>query len=186
VRIDRVQPIRSAITVAGIVGIDRNNSRIRGSNSSTTDPAGTRSYRGGPAAANAAFTVFREIPINRATSEIDTPSDRCNRRISAQSSTLNTRFLPGSVQPRLSRKLVNFQLPRSGQYSVAADNFRDSWSIAVGGPVETLCRPNVPDCEAHQHDPDQRAPPDVVRPRVWVASLTCIPSWKLDVRRGRS
>ena len=120
-RIDRVQPIRSAITVAGIVGIDRSNSRIRGSNSSTTDPAGSRSYFGGPSAANADFTVFLEIPINRATSEIDTFSDRCNRRISAQSSTLNTRFLLGSVQPRFSRKLVNFRLPRSGQYSVAVD-----------------------------------------------------------------
>ena len=58
-------------------------------------------------------------PVRR--SEIDNCSDRRNRRISAQSSTLNTRFLPGSSEPRVSRKLVKIQLPRSGQYSVAAD-----------------------------------------------------------------
>jgi hypothetical protein len=39
--------------------------------------------------------VFREIPNTRAISEIDNRSDRRNRRISAQSSTLNTRFLLG-------------------------------------------------------------------------------------------
>jgi hypothetical protein len=39
--------------------------------------------------------VFREIPITRAISEIGNFSDRRNRRISAQSSTLNTRFLLG-------------------------------------------------------------------------------------------
>jgi len=138
VRIDRVQPIRSAITVAGIVGIDRSNSRIRGSNSSTTDPAGSRSYFGGPSAANADFTVFLEIPINRATSEIDTFSDRCNRRISAQSSTLNTRFLLGSVQPRFSRKLVNFRLPRSGQYSVAVDSPIDELGLVARGTRRTI------------------------------------------------
>jgi hypothetical protein len=66
--------------------------------------------------------VFREIPTTRAISEIDNRSDRRNRRISAQSSTLNTRFLPGP-QPRLSRKLVNFQLPRTDHYSVAVDNW---------------------------------------------------------------
>jgi hypothetical protein len=141
VRIDLVQPILSAITVAGIVGIDRSNSRIRGSNSSSIDPAGFRSYFGGPAAANAAFTVLREIPINRATSEIDTLSDRCNRRISAQSSTLNTRFLLGSVQPRLSRKLVNFQLPRSGQYSVAVDTPDVPASQHVAGHASCVSEP---------------------------------------------
>ena len=65
--------------------------------------------------------MFREIPNTRAISEIDNRSERRNRRISAQSSTLNTRFLLGP-QPRLSRKLVNFQLPRTGQYSVAVDS----------------------------------------------------------------
>ena len=39
----RVQPIRSAITVAGIVGHAASNSRIRGSTSSTIDPARARS-----------------------------------------------------------------------------------------------------------------------------------------------
>ena len=46
VRIDRSQPIRSAITVAGIVGHAANNSRIRGSTASTIDPTGPREYLG--------------------------------------------------------------------------------------------------------------------------------------------
>ena len=54
-----------------------------------------RGTLGGPSEANAAFTVFREIPNTRAISEIGNRSDRRNRRTSAQSSTLNTRFLPG-------------------------------------------------------------------------------------------
>src|ERR671932_2280617 len=62
----RVQPIRSAITVAGIVGYAASSSRIRGSTPSTIDPAGQRTYFGGPAVANAARTVLREQPITRA------------------------------------------------------------------------------------------------------------------------
>jgi hypothetical protein len=41
-RIEYDQPIRSAITVAGIVGVACNNSRIRGSTASTTDSRGGR------------------------------------------------------------------------------------------------------------------------------------------------
>ena len=81
-------PTRSAITVAGIVGNACNNSRIRGSNASTADPADRRTYCGGPSEANAARTVLRETP--RAIILIGIPSARCNRRISAQSSTDNT------------------------------------------------------------------------------------------------
>jgi hypothetical protein len=81
----------------------------------------TRSYLGGPSLTNAALTVFREQPISRAISEIDTPSDLRSRRISAQSSTISTCFLPGSTPARVTGKLVNFQLPHRGQYSVAAD-----------------------------------------------------------------
>src|SRR5437879_4653658 len=47
-RIDRVQPIRSAITVAGILGYTRSNSRICGSTTSTTEPLPARTYLGGP------------------------------------------------------------------------------------------------------------------------------------------
>jgi hypothetical protein len=39
---DLVQPIRSAITVAGIVGQAPSSSRMRGSTGSTIDPPGTR------------------------------------------------------------------------------------------------------------------------------------------------
>jgi hypothetical protein len=67
VRTEYGQPIRSPITVAGIRGNACNSSRIRGSNSSTTDPAGLRRYAGGPSLLNAAFTVFLEQPINGRT-----------------------------------------------------------------------------------------------------------------------
>ena len=85
--------------MAGIVGNAFNNSRIRGSTASTTDPAGVRRYCGGPSLANADFTVFLEIPNTREISEIDTSSERRNRRISAQSSTSNTCFLPARIEP---------------------------------------------------------------------------------------
>jgi len=122
VRIEYRQPIRSAITVAGIVGTARSSSRIHGSNPSTTDPTGRRTYLGGPSLASAAFTVFLATPSTRAISEIAMPSARRSRRISAQSSTPNTRFLPGSAGARVSWKLVNLQLPCHGQHSLAVDS----------------------------------------------------------------
>jgi hypothetical protein len=89
------------------------------------DPAGARRYLGGPSLARADLTVFLEIPNTRAISEIDNPSDRRNRRISAQSSTLNTRFLPASNRVRVSGKLVKIRLPRGDQYSAAVDKGRN-------------------------------------------------------------
>ena len=83
-------PIRSAITVAAISGNSASNTRIAGSNSSTTDPPGARTYLGGSSASNAARTVFLAMPNLRAIALIANFSDRCNRRISAQSSTLIT------------------------------------------------------------------------------------------------
>ena len=80
--------------------------RIRGSTASTIDPAGLRWYLGGTSELTAARTVFREHPSTRAIREIDICSARRNRRISAQSSTLNTHFLPGSVRARLSARVV--------------------------------------------------------------------------------
>jgi hypothetical protein len=61
-RIDRVHPIRSAITVAGIVGNACSNSRILGFTSSTMDRCGSRTYFGGASEASAARTVFLEYP----------------------------------------------------------------------------------------------------------------------------
>ncbi|CRK60480.1 1-deoxy-D-xylulose 5-phosphate synthase [Alloactinosynnema sp. L-07] len=89
-RIDRFQPIRSAITVAGIVGYARNNSRIRGSTASTIEPFNGRTYFGGASEASAARTVFLETPKTRAITLIGKRSDLRKRRISAQSSTDNT------------------------------------------------------------------------------------------------
>jgi hypothetical protein len=54
-------------------------------------------------------------------SEIDISSARRNRRISAQSSTLNTHFLSGSVAARVIRKVVSFRVPRPVQFSDAVD-----------------------------------------------------------------
>jgi len=62
----------------------------------TIDPAGARTYFGGPSLANAARTVFRDTPNVLATTLIGIFSPRCSRRSSAQSSTLNTHFLPDS------------------------------------------------------------------------------------------
>src|SRR5215207_4758209 len=111
VRIEYGHSIRSAITVAGIVGRASSSSRIRGSTASTTDPVLWRRYAGGPSAANAAFTVFFEHPNTRAITLIGIRSARCNRRISAQSSTLNTHFLLTSTKG---------QHLGGGQFSTAA------------------------------------------------------------------
>jgi hypothetical protein len=61
-------------------------------------------------------------PSPYSANNIETPSDLRSRRISAQSSTISTCFLPGSTSARVTGKLVNFQLPHRGQYSVAVDN----------------------------------------------------------------
>jgi hypothetical protein len=74
--IPRVQPTRSAITVAGIVGTNSSCSRITSSNASTADPAGLRSYFGGASEATAAGTVFRETPNVLAIVLIGNPSAR--------------------------------------------------------------------------------------------------------------
>lgn len=59
---DRVQPIRSAITVAGIAGNFLSSRWISCSKSSTTLPGFARRYLGGPSAATAARTVLRATP----------------------------------------------------------------------------------------------------------------------------
>jgi len=120
-RIERDQPIRSAITVAGILGYACSSSRTRGSTASTTDPAGLRSYLGGPALRHAAFTVFLEIPSTRAISEIGIFSARRSRRTSAQFSTESTPSSSDSGRARVIKKVVRFQMPRPGQFSGAVD-----------------------------------------------------------------
>ncbi len=59
---------------------------------STIEPRGARTYLGDSFDSNADFTVFFEIPSIRAIILIDKPSARRNRRISAQSSTVNIPF----------------------------------------------------------------------------------------------
>src|SRR5262249_18313278 len=87
-------PIRSAITVAGIVGHACSSSRIRGSAASTIDPLAGRSYRGGRSLPIAARTVFLDTFITRAITLIGIFSARCSLRISAQSSTESTPSTP--------------------------------------------------------------------------------------------
>jgi hypothetical protein len=80
-------PLRGAIT--GIVGYAASSSRIRGSTASTIDPAGpadTSVARRWPAPPSPCCANTPEPAI----ALIGMPFDRCNRRISAQSSTLNT------------------------------------------------------------------------------------------------
>jgi hypothetical protein len=78
------------------VGTARSCSRTRGSNASTADPAGFRTYVGGGSAASADLTVVREMPNVLAIILIENPSALCKRRISAQSSTDNTPRPPAS------------------------------------------------------------------------------------------
>lgn len=132
--IPRVQPTRSAITVAGIVGVFFSSPRIASSNASTADPAGVRSYFGGASDANAERTVFLEIPNVLAINLIGNPSARCNRRISAQSSTANNSLLLSALKPRIRRRGVKIRASTRGQFSGDAD-------ILVGGlsvPRETV------------------------------------------------
>src|SRR5262249_58119366 len=130
------------ITVAGILGYALSSSRMRGSNTATDEPADLRSYFGGASEASADRTVFREIPNTRAICESDIRSARRSRRISAQSSTPNTRFLPARFRARLSAKLVNIGLPRPVQFSVAVDS-----SSAVARRSRRLAplRPAIPE-----------------------------------------
>jgi hypothetical protein len=77
IRIECAHPIRSAITMAGIVGNACSSSRIRGSTSSTSDHRSARSHRGAPSPRSAALTVFLDTPITRAITLIGIRSDRC-------------------------------------------------------------------------------------------------------------
>lgn len=106
-------PIRSAITVAGILGHSASSARICRSCESTTEPCRARSYFGGRSDPNAAHTVLRVIFKRRAISLIETPSARYRRRISAQSFTL--------ITPPDSTGMVNFHPSANDQFSPADD-----------------------------------------------------------------
>jgi cytidyltransferase-like protein len=134
--IERVRHLFARITV--LVAVNGNkqpaSSRIRGSYSSATDPLGARSYRGGPSERSAARTVFRETFMIRAICLIGSPSARYSRRISAQSSTLITSFLPGSARARIPGRRVKIRLPRWGQYSLSVDTGNSRVILALGLP----------------------------------------------------
>jgi hypothetical protein len=114
--IDRVQPIRSAITVAGILASNASSRRIAASNASTAEPVAGREYRGGSAEASALATVFLEIPKRRAIAACDNRSDLCSRRISAQSSTL--------ITPQQYRGVLTIHPSTTAQFSAVVDSAR--------------------------------------------------------------
>ena len=72
--------------------------------------------------------MFRETPITRAIALIGIPSARCSRRISAQSSTVNTRFLPGSTRARVSGG-GQISAAARGQFSRAVDRLVDAEKV---------------------------------------------------------
>ena len=109
------QPIRSAITVAGIVGTACSNSRIRGSTVVHDRPAHAAARTSAARrCATPPCTVFLLIPITRAIALIGISSARCSRRISAQSSTESTYSLPSSTSQGVGQG-VNFQMPSGGR-----------------------------------------------------------------------
>jgi hypothetical protein len=113
------------MTVAGIVGHACNSSMTSDSTRSTHEPLAGRSYRGGLSLANARRTAFLEILSRRAIALIGICSDRCNRRISAQSSTLITlhRLTEG----------VRFHPSIRGQFSPDADSLVVAGMLAGPG-----------------------------------------------------
>ncbi|OIQ80460.1 hypothetical protein GALL_377780 [mine drainage metagenome] len=111
---DPVQPIRSAITVAGIVGNSASSTRTRASTASTLEPRDARSYFGGRSEANALDTVFREIPNRLAIPACEMPSDRCSRRISAQFSTV--------ITPQAVLGVLKIHPSITAQFSAVVDN----------------------------------------------------------------
>jgi len=79
----RVQPIRSATTVAGMSGVAANNRLIAGSKLSTAEPRPSRSYLGASSARSADRTVLRATPNLRAIALMPIPSALCSLLISA-------------------------------------------------------------------------------------------------------
>jgi len=63
-------------------------------------------------------------------------SARCSRRISAQSSTFNTRFLLTSNHEVTIRQGVDIRPPLQGQFSRAVDSPRADAKEQTGGTVE--------------------------------------------------
>ena len=131
-----------AITVAGTLGVPSSNRRISGSKLSIADPTAAVSYFGGPDEANAAATVFREIPNCLAIARPDNRSDRCSRRISAQSATVITLLIV--------EEWLTSQPQHVAQYSTADDTlgpgqaglYRDSLWIPKQRCSRALpCRP---------------------------------------------
>jgi len=103
-------------------GNSASSTRIAGSNESTAEARAGREYRGGLDDANARRTALRDTPSRRTIALIGRPSARCNRRISAQSSTAST--------PLIVKQGVHFQSAPRGHDSVGSDK-REGGSTRV-------------------------------------------------------
>src|SRR5581483_11909094 len=100
------------------------------------EPTGRRSYFGGVSEANAARTVLRDTFITRAIILIGNPSARCNRRISAQSSTDNTPCLPPTlIKARRSRKGSKFGRRHGVSFQAARTPKRNVTTFAGRKPL---------------------------------------------------
>jgi hypothetical protein len=107
--IPRVQPIRSAIIVAGIRASSCSCSRIFASTASTIDPAGRRSYFGAVADAIAARTVFLETPNFRTIALIGKPSADAAGGSQPSPPRITPLRLPRLELSRVSAKGVKFR-----------------------------------------------------------------------------
>src|SRR5262249_56675111 len=115
---DLVQPIRSAITVAGMSGNSLSRARTCASTTSTMEPFGARTYFGGCTDRTALRTVLRDNPSLRATALIGICSARYKRRISAQSSTVITLHV---LAARSAMEGVSFHPSTRGHFSRVVD-----------------------------------------------------------------
>lgn len=122
-----------------------NSSLILGPTASTIEPFGARSYSGGLSLVTARRMVVLEIPSFRAIARIGMPSDRCNRRISAQSSTLIT------IPPALTQRA---KAAEGGPQSTCWN--RHVWAVADNLRIDvTAASTTCPDygwpCKPHRY-----------------------------------
>ena len=140
----RAHPMRSATTVAGIVGQSFSSARIRSSKASTADVCRGRRYEGGSPDLTATRTVLRATPTRFAIVLMPKPSAKCSLRISAQSSTVSTSPLPErpawstQARPEITVRYgfrsrgVKIQPALGGQFCTGAD----SHQYPNSGPIK--------------------------------------------------
>lgn len=119
-----ISPATYWVRLAGSGGKNTGrSSRICGSTASTIDPVRCRWYLGWRIRGQRTLHRVLRTPTTLAITLIGIPSARCNRRISAQSSTDNTPSPPpGSTRARIRAKGVNIRASTRGQFSRVGDS----------------------------------------------------------------